>query len=604
MPAGQTLNREEPFLNRRRYAGLSLFLLMNLFSLIRSTAYLFLFLVTFLGNSCRRSQPVVTKKTPIGPGGTVAGKPIPPKPVATKPTSPKLPIPAPVALPVDTLVFDEPTDLTPADRGTAPPKREFRAVWIATVDNIDWPSKKGLPVADQQREIVTMFDQHQEIGLNAVVVQVRSAADAFYAKSSEPWSEWLMGQQGLAPEPFYDPLEFMIEQAHQRGLEFHAWFNLDRATFSKMASVAPTNIIHRKPEWMLTYGGRKLFNLGLPAVRSYIAGIVANVVREYDVDGIHFDDYFYPYAEAGQTLRDDSTYRANFNGMNKADWRRDNVNKLVVELRDSIRANKPWIKFGISPFGIWKNQRNDPEGSATNGGQSYYDIYADTRKWVREGLIDYVVPQVYFSSEFGRAPYKTLVEWWTRTCNGGNCQLYIGHGAYRVGRGSERDPGWWRATEFPDQMRYNRQQSAVLGSVFFSARNLRTNPLAIRDSLQQNFYRHLALVPTMPWLDSIPPMPPRDVNAATTPTGIELSWQQSAEAVDGDGANAYLVYRFEGIRPRLRLYDPRYIVAKCVGESTTRFVDEMADPKKKYTYVVTALDRLHNESRGVIISVH
>jgi uncharacterized lipoprotein YddW (UPF0748 family) len=501
-----------------------------------------------------------------------------------------------VVPPIDTLEYEEVTDLTPP-----PPKREFRAAWIATVENIDWPTKKGLPVADQQREIVAMFDQQQQIGLNAVVVQIRSAADAFYAKSSEPWSEWLTGQQGLAPEPFYDPLEFMIEQAHQRGLEFHAWFNLDRARFSKTASIAPTNIIYRKPEWMLDYGGRKLFNLGLPAVRSYIAGIVANVVREYDVDGIHFDDYFYPYAEPGQTLNDESTYQANYNGMKKSDWRRDNVNKLIIELRDSIRANKPWVKFGVSPFGIWKNQSNDPDGSATNGGQSYYDLYADTRKWVREGLIDYIVPQVYFSSEFTRVPYKTLVEWWTR--NSRNCHLYIGHGAYRVGRGSERDPGWWRATEFPDQIRYNRQQRAVLGSVFFSAKNLRDNPLGIRDSLQSNLYRHTALIPTMPWLDSIPPLPPRDVKAAMTPEGIELFWQQPAEAQDGDGANAYIVYRFEGRRPRLRLDDPRCMVAKCIGEETTRFVDKTADPKKKYIYVITALDRLQNESKEVAVKV-
>ncbi|GAB4026048.1 glycoside hydrolase family 10 protein [Spirosoma koreense] len=507
-------------------------------------------------------------------------------------------MPPAVTLPVDTLPYDEVIELTPP-----PPKREFRAVWIATIDNLDWPSKKGLPVAEQQREMVAMFDQYQDTGLNAVVVQVRAAADAFYAKSSEPWSEWLTGQQGLAPQPFYDPLEFMIDQAHQRGLEFHAWFNLDRATFSKSASIAPTNIIYRKPGWMLSYGGRKLFNLGLPAVRSYIAGLVANVVREYDVDGIHFDDYFYPYAEAGQTLRDDSTYRANFNGMTKGDWRRDNVNKLVVELRDSIRANKPWVKFGISPFGIWKNKTSDPEGSATNGGQSYYDIYADTRKWVREGLIDYIVPQVYFSSEFSRVPYKTVVDWWTRTCSASNCHLYIGHGAYRVGRGSERDPGWWRPTEFPNQMRYNRQQPLVLGSVFFSARNLQNNPLAIRDSLQNNFYRHLALTPTMPWLDSIPPLPPRDLKAATTPNGTELVWQPSAEAEDGDGANVYLVYRFEGQRPRIRLNDPRCIVAKCIGESTTRFVDKTANPNKKYVYAVTAVDRLQNESREVTAKV-
>ncbi|MBN8822893.1 MULTISPECIES: family 10 glycosylhydrolase [unclassified Spirosoma] len=564
---------------------------------MRSLALLTLLLGILVWISCRQAKPVpVATRRPSVRVPQPTSRPPAQQPVPAKTTTPK-PATAVITNPVDTLGYDEVTFPTPA-----PPKREFRAVWIATVDNIDWPSKKGLPVADQQRELVEMFDMYQQLGLNAVIVQVRSAADAFYAKSSEPWSEWLTGQQGLAPTPFYDPMEFMIEQAHQRGLEFHAWFNLDRAAFSKYSSIAPSNIMHRKPEWLLSYGGKKLFNLGIPAVRTYIAGIVANVVREYDVDGIHFDDYFYPYAEPGQVIRDDATYQAYNNGQTKADWRRDNVNKLIVELRDSIRENKPWIKFGVSPFGIWKNQASDPEGSATNGGQAYYDQYADTRKWVREGLIDYIVPQVYFSSEFGRVPYKTLVDWWCR--NTGKVHLYIGHGAYRVGRGSERDPGWWRATEFPNQFRYNRQQKAVQGSVMFSAKNLKLNPLAIRDSLQTNFYRHLALVPPMPWLDSIPPLPPRDLKAAITPEGVELFWDQSPEASDGDGAEAYLVYRFEGRRPRLRLDDPRYIVAHCIGEGTTRFVDKTADPKKKYLYAITALDRLRNESREMVIKVH
>ncbi|WP_338874241.1 family 10 glycosylhydrolase [Spirosoma sp. SC4-14] len=573
---------------------------------MRALAYLGLLLLAILSDGCRRPEPVVVRRPPVRTTKPPVAKPAPvpqSPPVAAKP-QPSKPTTVTVTVPsadIDALETEAMNEPMPDELGAVPPKREFRAVWIATVDNIDWPSKKGLPVANQQREIVDMFDQQQQMGINAVIVQIRSAADAFYAKSAEPWSEWLTGQQGLAPNPFYDPLEFMIDQAHQRGMEFHAWFNLDRATFSKTASIAPSNIIYRKPGWVFTYGGRKLFNLGAPAVRTYIAGIVANVVREYDIDGIHFDDYFYPYAVAGQTLRDDSTYQANFNGMKKDDWRRDNVTKLIVEIRDSIRANKPWIKFGVSPFGIWKNQSNDAEGSATNGGQSYYDLYADTRKWVREGLVDYIVPQIYFSTEFNRVPYKTLVGWWARNC--GKCHLYIGHGAYRVGRGSERDPGWGRATEFPEQMRYNRQQSSVLGSVFFSAKSLKTNPLSIRDSLQTNFYRYPALVPPMTWLDSIPPLPPRDLKAADTAEGIELFWQQPDEAEDGDGANYYIVYRFEGQRPRLRLNDPRCIVGQCIGESTTRFIDKNVDPKKKYVYVVTAVDRLHNESKEVIVKV-
>lgn len=562
----------------------------------------FLFLVLLI-DSCRRPQPVVVRRPPAarpGPARPPGAPPTSPS-VGVRPATPKQPAPKPVP-PITVIPESAPLDTDAAGQAPAPPKREFRAVWVATVDNIDWPSRKGLPVVDQQREIVSMFDMHQQMGLNAVIVQIRSAADAFYAKSSEPWSEWLTGHQGLAPEPFYDPAEFMIEQAHLRGLEFHAWFNLDRATFSKSASVAPTNIVYRKPEWMLEYGGRKLFNLGIPAVRSYIAGIVANVVREYDVDGIHFDDYFYPYAVAGQTLRDDSTYQRNFNGMTKQDWRRDNVTRLIRELRDSIRANKPWVKFGISPFGIWKNKRSDPAGSETDGGQSYYDNYADTRLWMREGLMDYIVPQVYFSTEFGRAPYKTLVDWWTRNLTP-TCHLYIGQGAYRVGRGSERDPGWGRYTEFPEQMRFNRQRPGVQGSVLFSAKNLQLNPMAFRDSLQTNFYRHPALVPAMPWLDSIPPLPPRDVQAADTPDGIELYWHEPAPALDGDEANAYLVYRFDGPRSHIRLNDPRCIVGRCIGSTGTRFVDKTAQPGKKYIYVVTAIDRLNNESREAIIRV-
>ncbi len=567
---------------------------------MRLFAYGCLLVGLFCENSCRPVRPVAVNQVPAGLPGKIVAKPVPAGPVVTKTPLPKPVAPIVVAPAADTLDAED-QNTTPAERGPAPPKREFRAVWIATVDNIDWPSRKGLSTAEQQRELVDMFDQQQQMGLNAVVVQVRSAADAFYAKGSEPWSEWLTGQQGLAPEPFYDPLAFMIEQAHQRGLEFHAWFNLDRATYGKTASVAPSNIIYRKPEWVLDYGGRKLFNLGVPAVRSYVASIVANVVREYDVDGIHFDDYFYPYAIAGEVLHDDSTYQANFNGLKKDDWRRDNVTKLIRELRDSIRANKPWVKFGISPFGIWKNQRNDAEGSATNGGQSYYDLYADTRKWVRDGLMDYIVPQVYFSQEFNRVPYRTLVDWWTR--NAGNCHLYIGHGAYRVGHGSERDPGWGKATELPDQMRYNRQQPAVQGSVFFSAKNLKLNPLAIRDSLQTDFYRHPALVPAMRWLDSIPPLPPHDLKAADTDAGVELFWQQPAPAFDGDGASSYVIYRFEGRHPQLNTDDPRYIVGRCIGESATRFIDKTTEAKRKYTYVVTALDRLHNESRRVLIKV-
>ncbi|HEX9955686.1 MAG TPA: family 10 glycosylhydrolase, partial [Fibrella sp.] len=482
---------------------------------------------------------------------------------------------------MDTLLLEP-----PLDEGMAVPlKREFRAVWIATVDNIDWPSRKGLPVADQQREFLELLDMSQQTGLNAVVVQVRAAADAFYAKSAEPWSEWLTGQQGLAPEPFYDPLEFMIREARSRNLEFHAWLNLDRATFSKTASVAPTNISYQRPGWMVDYGNRKLFNLGLPEVRAYVAGTVSNIVRNYDVDGIHFDDYFYPFGTVGQSFADDAAFQLyNPDGLNKEDWRRQNIDKLIRQIGDSIRYTKPWVKFGISPFGIWKNQKNDSEGSVTFGGQAYYDLYADIRKWAREDWVDYIVPQIYFSTRFDRANYKTLVDWWVK--NRGNHHLYIGQGAYRLGKGTKSDLGWGEASQLADQMRHNRQYADVTGSVFFSAKSLKTNMASSRDSLRASFYQYPALIPTMPWLDATPPGQPQNLKAAPAIDGIELFWQEPAQATELDRVRSYVIYRTEGTRlPRTT--DPRRFVAISRPEEGTRLVDRTADPKKRYTYVIT-----------------
>ncbi|WP_128545559.1 glycoside hydrolase family 10 protein [Larkinella soli] len=482
-----------------------------------------------------------------------------------------------------------------------PPKREFRAVWIATVDNIDWPSLKGMPADSQRVEFVKILDQHQRAGINAVVVQIRAAADAFYAKGSEPWSEWLTGRQGVAPMPFYDPLEFMIKETHDRGMEFHAWFNLDRATFSRIASVAPDHISARRPDWMLLYGGRKLFNLGLPEVRNYITGIVTNIVRNYDVDGIHFDDYFYPYGIAGQVVRDDATYKTYYNGMNRDNWRRDNVDRLILQLRDSIQAIKPYVKFGVSPFGVWKNRSQDPEGSPTTGGlTSYFDLYADTRKWIREGWIDYIAPQVYFSTDFVKVPYRGLVDWWIK--NGFNRHLYIGQGAFRIGRPTSRDQAWGDPVEMPTQLRYNRQYPQIHGSIFFSSKSLTSNLNGVRDSLLTDFYRYPALIPPMPWKDPEPPLAPKDLKATASPEGVELFWQEPAPAPDGDRANYYVVYRFDR-KGKVDLDDPRHILAICVGEHTTRFVDRTAEKDRRYAYVVTSVDRLHNESAPTEVTV-
>src|SRR6201996_5946292 len=285
------------------------------------------------------------------------------------------------------------------------PKREFRGVWLATVVNIDWPTDIHASPDKQKKELLGILDADQAAGINAVILQVRPAADAFYAKSLEPWSKWLTGKQGQAPGPLYDPLEFAITEAHKRGMELHAWFNPYRATTDgKFGALSPEHITNIKPEWFFIYGGIKLFNPGIPEVREYIVKVLLDVVDNYDVDGIHMDDYFYPYQIDGQHINDAQTFK-DYGGDfdNIKDWRRNNVDLLIKMLGDSIHKHKPHVKFGISPFGIWANKYQNPEGSDTHGGSSYYELFADSRKWIKEGWIDYINPQLYWPIDYRSA---------------------------------------------------------------------------------------------------------------------------------------------------------------------------------------------------------
>lgn len=475
-----------------------------------------------------------------------------------------------------------------------PPKREFRAVWIATVDNIDWPSSKNLMPEVQREEFSNLLDFHERVGMNAVFVQVRAAGDAFYAKSSEPWSEWLTGRQGRKPEPFWDPMEFMIKEAHQRGLEFHAWLNLNRLVHKSATSVSTDNISYTHPEWILNYDGYKLFDFGIPEVRNFITQVTVNVAKNYDVDGIHFDDYFYPYAVAGQTVQDEASFRKYGRGFaSKADWRRNNIDLLVKQIHDALQEVNPRLKFGISPCGVWRNKGTDPAGSKTYGAlASYDDLFADSRKWIEEGWVDYIAPQVYFSSGFGRVPYKNLVDWWTENSYGRH--LYVGMGAYRVGY-KERDTNWSNPAEIPNQVRYSRDNGTD-GTIFFSSRSLKNNSLGFVDSLRQDFFQYPALVPTMPWKDNIPPLSPKSLKATLLTNALELFWEKPDPAQDGDVAKYYVIYRFEPDE-RATAYDPRRIIGMCYeGE---RFVDKTVRPGQRYVYYVTSVDRLHNESRPI-----
>lgn len=490
-------------------------------------------------------------------------------------------------------VYAQPArELEIADNYKPEPKREFRGVWIATVVNIDWPSSSRALPEKQKTELLTLLDEHHETGINAVMLQVRPAADALYAKSFEPWSKYLTGQQGRAPSPNYDPLEFAVTEAHKRSMELHAWFNPYRATFDKnFNAVASDHITRLKPEWFFTYGGIKLFNPGIPEVREYIVRVVLNVVDNYDVDGIHLDDYFYPYPIAGQRINDQEAFEKYGTGFTDIkDWRRNNVDVLIKMLSDSIHAHKPSMKFGISPFGIWANKYQNPEGSETNGGSSYYEQYADSRKWIREGWLDYINPQLYWPIGNRAAAFDKLADWWSNNTN--NRHLYIGQAPYRL---LERKTAAFRnPSELPNQINYLRNNPRVQGSVYFSSNSLISNPLGIADSLRNTYYRYPALPPPMLWLDSVAPNVPRNLIVKETGRGVRLSWQEPTPAHDNEPVYGYVIYRFEE-GERTDINDPKSIVS--IKYNTELFYDDNTAQKgKHYLYIVTAIDRIKNES--------
>jgi uncharacterized lipoprotein YddW (UPF0748 family) len=480
--------------------------------------------------------------------------------------------------------------------GQNPPKREFRGAFVATVFNIDWPSSNSLTQAAQKQEFVTLLDRHKQAGLNAIFVQIRGYCDALYPSLFEPWSEVLAGQSGRSPQ--YDPLDFMISECRKRGMEFHAWFNPYRAVANiNTAVLDPSHIARKRPEWLLALGNLRILDPGLPEVRDYVTSVVMDVVKRYDIDGVHFDDYFYPYPQTGQVLNDDSTYiRYNRGFVDRGNWRRDNVDLFVKMISDTIHAVKPWVKFGISPFGIWQNKTTaQPLGSATGGLQSYSDQFADSRKWVQQGWLDYVTPQLYWYIGQAAANYGVLIPWWNDIASGKH--IYVGQGAYKINSDAN-----WSATQMPTQLRLNRQTPNVFGSIYYNASALKSNLLGFTDSLRTNFYAYPALMPTMRWRDSIAPPPPLNVVAIRNPTNIRLTWTKPTTSTQElDRVRQFAIYRFDDYTP-VNLTDARAI-RFITPTDTTAFVDDNVQFGRRYTYIVTALDRFHNESVASTSSV-
>lgn len=379
----------------------------------------------------------------------------------------------------------------------AQPSTEFRGVWIATVDNIDWPLRGMVNGDNQKAEYIRQLEMHKRNGMNAVIVQVRPAADAFYPSPYEPWSQWLTGIQGRPPFPYYDPLEFMIEEAHKRDMEFHAWLNPYRANFNiGAASIARNHITRVHPEWFLTYGGKKYFDPSNKQAQEFVVKVVRDIVKRYKVDAIHMDDYFYPYRIPNKEFPDAKSYLKSGSSLLKGDWRRSNVDSIIAKLDRAIKAEKPWCKFGISPFSVWRNKDKDPMGSDTRAGVTNYDdLYANILLWLQKGWIDYVAPQLYLEIGHDKIAYEAMLDWWSRHSYGKH--IYIGHGIYRT---EEKNKAWKNPEELPNQIKLLRQYSNVQGSIYFSSRSFDKNPNGWNDSLQNNYYKTPAVVPAMEWL--------------------------------------------------------------------------------------------------------
>jgi uncharacterized lipoprotein YddW (UPF0748 family) len=477
------------------------------------------------------------------------------------------------------------------------PKRELRGAWIATYLNIDWPNRTQTPEA-QRAALLAILDHHKATGINALYIQVRSQCDALYPSNLEPWTADLTGTQGK--DPGWDPMQFAIDECHKRGMEFHAWMNPYRAAgnATQLPGFAPNHVTKVHPEWLLSQGNLRVLDPGIPAVRDYVTAVIEDVLTRYDIDGLHFDDYFYPPAAPLGTIpyNDDATYAADPRGFtDRGDWRRDNVSLLIKRLSETVNTLKPWIKFGISPTGIYRNSTNPEIGSNTRGLEHYATLYADSRKWLREGWIDYLAPQVYWWIGQPGADYGIVTPWWNNQAYGRH--IYIGLAGYKV-----NDPAqgvnWANPSQIPNQVRMNRSADYpnLYGQAVYNTSSLRsTTRLGFRDSLRNDFYRRPVLLPAMPWRDNQAPAAPAGLAATRNADGTTvLTWTPPA-ATDNpfDQARQFAVYRAE--TPALDVAGGTHLVA-VTAVGATSFTDTPPVPGATYFYQVTALDRFHNES--------
>lgn len=465
-------------------------------------------------------------------------------------------------------------------------KREFRGAWIQAVNG----QFQGMGRDAMQKTLTYQLDELQKDGVNTIIFQVRPECDALYQSSIEPWSRFLTGEQGVAPAPYWDPLAWMIKQCHDRGMELHAWINPYRARTKTTTKLSPNHIAAQHPERVFEYDGLLILNPALKENRDYICDVVEDIISRYDVDGLHIDDYFYPYPAAGQTIPDDANFRAEPRGFrSKEDWRRDNVNVFIKELYERIHSVKPWVKFGVSPFGIYRNDKSAPGvGSKTNGLQNYDDLYADVLLWVNNGWVDYNVPQIYWEIGNKAADYDELIHWWN--AHAAKRPLFIGEDVERTVK--YPDPKNASQHQLQAKMKLHDALPNVGGTVLWYAKAAVDNVGNYGTMLRNNYWKNIALQPLMPWIDSKAPGKPSKLKIIAMGSKVVLFWTAPKGNSWKDKAEKYVVYAFDK-GEKIDIMK----ASKILTVTSNSFV-ELNESLIGKTLVVTALDRMGNESKG------
>ena len=466
------------------------------------------------------------------------------------------------------------------------PKRDMRAVWISTVDNIDWPSKPGLSDQEMKGEMIQILDNLRSYNLNTVVFQIRPTADAYYKSSKEPASHWITGTQGVAPG--FDALQLMIDEAGKRGMSVHVWLNPYRVQKDTTKDVlTKSHLFFKKPELFLTYGKTRYFNPGYQETRDFVSSVVGEIVRNYDIQAIHMDDYFYPYKIAGEEFPDEKAFAKEPRQFkDKDDWRRDNVDLIIKQIRDTIIANKPEVEFGISPFGVWRNKSKDSEGSNTVAGATNYDdLYANILKWQKENWIDYVTPQVYWHIGFDRADFEVLAKWWAAHKYGAN--VYIGLGDYKISK-TAKEIEWRSPDQIVKQLEMIRSMPLIDGSMHFTANVFGKLGDSFRKPLLEKQYKYIALTPESNRITRIKPQPPMETYIIQKDSKIVLSWKP------GKDNKKYVIYRFtQGKITDFSNPENIYYV------TTATNLEVPNTDFKNYIYAVSALSTTQTESYPV-----